>query len=130
MRSSVAVTDFGMVTVVDVFFGFAEPFLLDLFDFGMSRDTKGRCIRAFPYPLRNGYFGRLGRPALYMGLRSPIGGLARRSLNYAKYYLSTQRMPYPKLADRTLCPGYSDNIFQLSRYKPPPYDLPREYSQI
>ena len=56
MRSSVAVTDFGMVTAVDVFFGFAEPFLLDLFDFGMSRDTKGRCIRAFPYPLRNGYF--------------------------------------------------------------------------
>src|SRR5437879_10032784 len=56
MRSSVAVTDFGMVTVVDVFFGFAEPFLLDLFDFGMSRDTKGTCIRAFPYPLRNGYF--------------------------------------------------------------------------
>jgi len=50
----VAVTDFGMVTVVDVFFGFAEPFLLDLFDFGMSRDTKGRCIRAFPYPLRHG----------------------------------------------------------------------------
>ena len=56
MRSSVAVTDFGMVTVVDVFFGFAEPFLLDLFDFGMSRDTKGTCIRAFAYPLRNGYF--------------------------------------------------------------------------
>src|SRR3989442_10253916 len=82
MRSSVAVTDLGMVTVVDVFFGFAEPFLLDLFDFGMSRDTKGTCIRAFAYPLRNGYFRgfpvsrltglnperKLGIPTLLAGL--------------------------------------------------------------
>jgi len=91
MRSRVAVTDFGMVTVVDVFFGFAEPFLLDLFDFGMSRDTKGTCIRAFAYPLRNGYFRRfpshsakwVGPGAKCVGIYSLLAGLFFRLRSFS-----------------------------------------------
>ena len=58
--------DFGMVAVTErlpPLDFFDEPFLLDLLDFGMSRDTNTTCIRAFPYPFRNGFFRRFSSVA-------------------------------------------------------------------